>query len=68
MSKQNWFPTLNDALISEDLLDAWECTKPPINYNQTCSWTWQDGSKYGRLISIYRDNDGRYERPVHYQR
>lgn len=66
--KQNWFPTLNAALESEGLLDAWNCTNPGIHYDETRTWTWQDGSRYGHLISIYRDTDGRYERPVHYAR
>ena len=66
--KKNWFNTLNEALESEGLLDAWDFIKPPINYSDTVSWTWNDGTKYGRFISIYRAEDGRYERPVHYRR
>lgn len=66
--KQNWFDTLNDALISENLLEAWDICKPPIAYGESISWTWDDGSKYGHFISIYRDSNGRYERPVHYKR
>jgi hypothetical protein len=68
MSKQHWFDTLNDALLSENLLDAWEIHYPAIAYSETRSWTWQDGTKHGRYISIYRDSNGRYERPVNYQR
>jgi len=68
MIKQNWFNTLNEALASEGLLDAWEFTRPPINYGQTYDWTWDDGSKNGRYISIYRNESGLYERPVHYAR
>ena len=68
MIKQNWFDTLNDALNSENLIDAWEFNYPAIAYGETRSWTWQDGSRYGRYISIYRDQSGRYERPVTYQR
>lgn len=64
--KQNWFPTLNDALNSEGLIEAWDCTKPPVNYGDTVAWTWDDGTKYGRRVSIYRDERGFYERPVHY--
>lgn len=66
--KQNWFETLNEALESEGLLDTWETHFPPIAYNSNCSYTFQDGSKYGKFISIYRDNSGKYERPVHYKR
>lgn len=68
MTKQSWFNTLNDALISENLLEAWDCLAPPINYGQTRSWTWNDGTKYGHYISIYRNDNGKYERPVHYKR
>lgn len=68
MSKQNWFQTLNEALESENLLAAWDMCKPPVNYGDTVSWTWDDGSKRGRFVSIYRAEDGRYERPVHYAR
>lgn len=67
-NKRNWFNTLNDALNSEDLLDAWEIQFSPIQYGQTFSWTFQDGSRYGRYISIYRNTEGKYERPIHYIR
>lgn len=66
--KTNWFPTLNAALDAEGLLAAWEPTFPPIAYGETRSWTWDDGSRHGHYISIYRETDGRYERPVHYAR
>jgi hypothetical protein len=68
MQKPTWFKTLNDALQSEQLLDAWPVTSPPMQYNETRSFTWEDGSKYGRLVSIYRDERGLYERPIHYKR
>ena len=61
MSKQNWFNTLNEALESEGLLEAWEVWFGPIYYNQTFSWKYDDGSRNGRFISIYRDNRGMYE-------
>lgn len=68
-AKQNWFPTLNAALESENLLAAWDGTSSPsILYGETRGWTWQDGSRYGMWISIYRDEQGRYERPIHYHR
>lgn len=66
--KQNWFETLYRALESENLLEAWDMMSPGISYGETRSWTWDDGSKYGHYITIYRDSNGRYERPVHYKR
>ena len=65
--KQNWFETLNAALESEDLVGLWELGLN-INYGETVRMTADDGSKYGRLITIYRSDDGRYERPIHYKR
>jgi hypothetical protein len=67
-SLPNYFPTLNAALDAEGLLDTWEMTFPPIGYGQTYFYTYQDGSRHGRFVSIYRAEDGRYERPVHYNR
>ncbi len=67
MPKQNWFDTLNDALESEDLLSTWDCTWAPIAYGETRSYHVDDGTRYGRRVSIYRDDrTGSYERPVHY--
>lgn len=66
MIKQNWFSTLDDSLNSEGLLEAWDISKSPISYCETVTWIWDDGTKYGRLVSIYRDENGMYERPVHY--
>ena len=67
--KQNRFQTLNDALVSEGLLETWDSIKyPPIPYNSTFSYTFDDGTKYGRYVSITRFEDGKYERPVHYSR
>ncbi len=69
MNKQNFFPTLNEALESEDLLNTWDgCTMPPILYGETRGYTHEDDTRYGHYISIYRDNGGTYERPVHYPR
>jgi len=65
---QNWFNTLNEALESEGLLESWNPTSPSIQYGETRSWTWEDGSKNGRLVSVYRNEKGLYERPVHYKR
>jgi len=36
--------------------------------SENFSYTYDDGTKYGRYITIYRDNTGRYERPIHYAR
>lgn len=57
---QNYFPTLNDALDDEKLLDLWPITAS-IGYGQTIGL-----AAAGRWISVYRDETGRYERPVHY--
>ena len=57
---RNWFPTLNDALDAENLSHVWPVGLN-INYDQTVSI-----SAGGRWITIYRDDTGRYERPVHY--
>lgn len=65
---RNYFPTLNDALEAENLLAAWDCCNPPIQYGETRAWTYEDGTRYGRQISIYRNERGYYERPVHYAR
>ena len=57
---KNRFPTLNDALEAEDLVAHW----PPgvnISYGETVSLASQ-----GKFISVYRDEQGIYERPVHY--
>ena len=66
--KQNRFNTLSEALASEGLEDTWELHFPALAYGQTFSYTYEDGSKYGRYVSIYRFEDGCYERPVTYQR
>jgi hypothetical protein len=66
--KTNWFATLSEALESEGLQDSWELHFPSISYNSTFSYTFDDGTKYGHFVSIYRDGQGQYERPVHYKR
>jgi hypothetical protein len=60
--KQNWFETLNAALESEGLVDQWPLGTN-ISYGQTVRVETDT-----RLISVTRENDGRYERPVHYAR
>lgn len=62
------YQTLNEALQSACLLAAWDISFPAIAYGETRRWTWEDGSRYGRLISVYRDQNGLYESPVHYAR
>lgn len=66
MEKQNRFHTLSDALESENILHMWD--NRPIAYGQTASLTYDDGTKYGHFVSVYRDETGLYERPVHYSR
>jgi hypothetical protein len=62
-AKQNWFETLNAALESEGLVDQWP-TGRNISYGQTVRVKSNDGES---LISVTRETDGRYERPVHYK-
>ena len=57
---RNWFPTLNDALDAEGLVDRWPLGLN-VGYDENLSI-----ASGGRWISVYRDRDGRYERPVHY--
>ena len=66
-AKQNWFPTLNDALESEGLIELWT-TGVNLQYGETRGITAEDGTRYGHFISVYRDERGLYERPVHYSR
>jgi hypothetical protein len=66
-SKQNWFDTLNAALEAEGLVEAWPVTKS-MSYGEHFSFTYDDGSRNGHFVSVYRDEPGRYERPVHYRR
>ena len=64
----NWFDTLNDALYAEGLVHTWDISYPPIAYGESYSYTYNDGTKYGHYVSVYRDNNGKYERPIHYAR
>ena len=57
---KNYFDTLNKALESEGLVDQWT-TGTNINYGETVQVNTGE-----RLISVYRNSNGRYERPVHY--
>lgn len=66
--KQNWFNTLNEALESEGLLESWQISYQGIGYDEQFAYTWDDGTKYGHFVSIYRSEQGLYERPVHHAR
>jgi hypothetical protein len=68
MNKPNWFDTLNEALDAEGLVESWPITSPPIAYGETRQWAWDDGTRWGHWVSVYRSETGRYERPVHYSR
>lgn len=62
----NFFNTLNEALIAEDILDCWDVFMSPIQYGETRTWIWDAGTRPATYISIYRDERGMYERPIHY--
>ena len=64
--KQNRFQTLSEALESEGISHMWHWR--PIAYGETVSLTYDDGTRYGHYVSVYRDETGLYERPVHYRR
>jgi len=63
---QNRFQTLQQALDAESIAHMWDCT--PINYDETRTLTFDDDTRYGHYVSIYRDERGLYERPIHYSR
>ena len=63
---QNYFETLSEALESEGIAHMWDMR--PIAYEQTLSLTHDDGTRYGHYVSVYRDSNGLYERPIHYKR
>ena len=63
---QNYFKTLSEALESEGIEHMWDMR--PIAYGQTLSLTHDDGTRYGHYVSVYRDSNGLYERPIHYKR
>ena len=64
--KQNWFDTLNDALDAEGIVHMWNGQH--ISYDETRSLTYDDGTKHGHYVSVYRNEKGLYERPIHYSR
>ena len=57
----NWFNTLNESLSSENLVESW-----PLGVNIRYNETVQVVDK-GVFISVYRDERGFYERPIHYK-
>lgn len=63
---QNWFNTLSEALEAENIAHMWDMK--PIAYGETVSLTYNDGTRYGHYVSVYRDSNGLYERPIHYRR
>ena len=63
-TQQNWFETLNAALESENLTEFWRLGDN-INYGENFRTTVEVDGRY-KHISMYRENDGRYERPIHY--
>lgn len=62
--KTNWFPTLVDALLSEGLQDLWPWDSS-IAYGENVRHI-VEHEGVTRMISIYRETNGMYERPVHY--
>jgi len=59
--KQAYFKTLNDALEAEGLVQDW-----PLGLNIQYGHTESTVSN-GKYISVYRDERGMYERPIHYK-
>ena len=61
---KNFFPTLNDALESEGLVKDWPLGSN-IMYNQPVQNIVTRHNEY-HLISVYRNEQGYYERTIHY--
>jgi hypothetical protein len=59
--KPNWFNSLQEALMSESLVEYWPLGVN-IQYNQTIKVV-----AFGKYISVYRNENGLYERPIHYK-
>lgn len=62
MTQRNFFNTLNEALDSENLVELWPLGTN-IDYNQNVGVVGNDDETF---ISVYRDERGMYERPIHY--
>ena len=68
--KRNWFYSLNDALVSENLMHTWSISYGGLAYGETKRYYYEevDGDlKSTRVVIMYRDENGRYERPTHYK-
>ena len=52
--------TLNDALEAVNMLHVWDI-HTAIGYDKTVAVI-----KDGQYVSVYRDNRGLYETPIHY--
>lgn len=61
MLRQNWFNTLNESLASEGLIEQW-----PLGTNIQYGETKRIITDNFIHISVFRNEQGRYERPVHY--
>jgi len=57
----NFFNTLNEALDAEEIVPLWPLGSN-ISYGQTVSHVTD-----GIFVSVYRDERGMYERPIHYK-
>ena len=62
--KKNYFNTLNEALQAEGLIEYWPLGSN-IQYSETVQHVVSTPTG-SQLISVYRDERGLYERPVHY--
>lgn len=63
---QAYFETLNEALGAENLINRWQAGLN-IEYGETVQMETQEENLADRiLISVYRNNEGRYERPIYY--
>lgn len=58
---KNWFETLNGALESEGLVETFPLGTN-IGYGESVRYV-----KDGLFVSVYRSDDGRYERPISYK-
>ena len=62
---QYWFDTLSEALEAVGLNHYWDGT--PVNYGETVRKQVMDLETMRYItVSVYRSEQGRYERPIHY--
>ena len=76
--KANWFNTLHESLESENIAHLWDCTWSPIDYGETRRFTVETVLGEGEIlgchskqakythVSITRELNGKYERPIVY--